>query len=100
MEPIRKQAQNKNWVLIDFYATWCGPCQTMEPILEQIETFFNKQLSVLRVDADQHTSILQSFKIKSVPTYMLLQSGKPVWRHSGILSYRDFKSEIEKWLKK
>lgn len=100
MEIIREQVQRKNWVLIDFYATWCGPCQTMEPILEQIETFFKMQLHVLRLDVDQHASIVQNFRIKSVPTYMLLQSGKPVWRYSGILSYRDFKDEIERWLKK
>lgn len=100
METIKEQAQRKSLVLVDFYATWCGPCQTMEPILEQIETFFTLQLQVLRVDVDQHAGIIQNFKIKSVPTYMLLQSGKPIWRHSGILSYRDFKDEIEKWLKK
>lgn len=99
-ETEEKEIHTEDWVLIDFYATWCGPCQTMEPILEQIKTFFNAQLHFLRIDVDQNASIIQNFKIKSVPTFMLLQSGKSVWRHSGILSYGDFKDEIEKRLKK
>ncbi len=87
-------------VLLDFYATWCGPCQTMEPVLDRICSAFEGKLEVLRVDVDENRPVATNFKIKSVPTFILLKAGKPVWRKSNLLSERDFRMTINSFLKK
>ena len=89
------ETKKANLVLIDFNATWCGPCQTMEPIVDKVKDSFRGELEVLRVDVDENSSIAKNFKIKSVPTLILLKSGKPIWRHSGILSKKDLETAIK-----
>lgn len=98
MKTESKEEKDSRLILIDFYATWCGPCQTMEPILERVSHFFYKKLKVLRIDTDENRPVTTRFNIKSVPTFILLKEGKPIWRQSGLLSERDLKIAIRKHL--
>ena len=61
-------------VLVDFYASWCGPCNAMQPILDAVEKQFGNSVDILRVDVDQYESVglVQHFRIMSVPTLMRL----------------------------
>lgn len=74
-------------VLIDFYATWCGPCQTMAPILDKISED-RSDLEILKIDIDKNPRMVQTFHIRSVPMLVFMQDGKEKWRRSGILSTR------------
>ena len=76
-------------VLVDFYATWCGPCKAMHPILDAIEQQFGSSVDVLRVDVDQYESVglVQHFRVMSVPTLMFFRRGRMLWRNSGMVEF-------------
>lgn len=73
-------------VLIDFYATWCGPCQMLSPVLKQVKDNLGERVSIIKIDIDKNQEIAASYQIRGVPTMMLFQSGKQLWRQSGVLS--------------
>lgn len=65
-------------VLVDFWATWCGPCRMIAPVLEQISNEKSASLTIAKLDIDENPQIAQDFKIMSVPTMILFKDGKPV----------------------
>ncbi len=72
-------------VLVDFFATWCGPCQTMKPILDDLKSKLGNTASVLKVDVDKNPHAASKYQIRSVPTLILFKQGKIVWRQSGVV---------------
>ena len=68
--------------VIDFWATWCGPCKLMNPILDEVEKE-NPSLTITRVDIDSDKDMVDQYKIQSVPTYVILKDGKEVDRIIG-----------------
>jgi thioredoxin 1 len=73
-------------VLIDFFATWCGPCQTLIPILKQVKDSLGDRISIIKVDVDKNQELASQQQVRGVPTMMLYQNGKQLWRQSGVLS--------------
>jgi thioredoxin 1 len=82
-------------VLVDFYATWCGPCQTMGPIVDEIKNFYGDKIRILKVDVDKNVAASTKYKIRGVPTFILFKQGEIVWRKSGVLSRKDLISSID-----
>ncbi|WP_282787069.1 thioredoxin [Flavobacterium croceum] len=76
-------------VLIDFFATWCGPCQMLGPILKQVKDSLGDRITILKIDVDQNQEIASSYQVRGVPTMMLFQNGQMLWRQSGVLSKED-----------
>ncbi|ACB51739.1 thioredoxin M [Crocosphaera subtropica ATCC 51142] len=72
-------------VLVDFYATWCGPCQMMSPILEQVGTQMRNRLQVVKIDTDKYPGIASKYGIQSLPTLVLFKKGEPVERLEGAM---------------
>ncbi|MGB5596594.1 MAG: thioredoxin [Crocosphaera sp.] len=72
-------------VLVDFYATWCGPCHTMSPILEQVGTQMRNRLQVVKIDTDKYPGIASQYGIQSLPTLVLFKKGQPVERIEGAM---------------
>ena len=81
-------------VLVDFFATWCGPCKMLGPVLEEIAKE-QTDLKIVKVDVDQHESLAQQFGIMSVPTLVLYKDGRPVKRMSGFMP----KDALLEWIK-
>ena len=84
-------------VLIDFFATWCGPCQTLAPILEDVKKDMGEKVKIIKIDVDKNQTLAQKFQVRGVPTLMLFKDGKQVWRQSGVLTPADLKSVIESY---
>ena len=72
-------------VLVDFHATWCGPCKTMAPILEQVATQHGGKVRIIKIDVDRNAAVAQQFRVQSIPTLILFHQGKPVWRQAGVV---------------
>ncbi len=81
-------------VLVDFYATWCGPCRVMMPIVNKIERKYDDLIRVVKMDVDEYDAESTSYGVRAVPTLMLFVKGVPVWRNTGIIAQRDLEEEI------
>jgi len=84
-------------VLIDFYATWCGPCQTMAPILKDVKESLGDKLKIIKVDVDKNQALMSTpqFQVRGVPTLMLFRNGKMLWRQSGVIPRDDLIKTIQ-----
>ncbi len=84
-------------VLIDFFATWCGPCKTLGPILKEVKDTLGERISIIKIDVDKNQELASKYQVRGVPTMILYQSGKQLWRQSGVLSKDDIiKTIVEK----
>jgi len=72
-------------VLVDFYATWCGPCQMMAGILEQVNDRMKEQLQIVKVDTDRYPQVATKYHVQALPTLMLFKQGQPVERIEGVV---------------
>lgn len=72
-------------VLVDFFATWCGPCKTMSPILDDLKSKLGNTASVLKVDVDKNPHAAEKYQVRSVPTLILFKKGKILWKQSGVV---------------
>ncbi len=70
--------------LVDFYATWCGPCKMMSPLLEQVSKELGDGTKIIKVDIDKNRDTATQYGIRSVPTLLLFKEGEVVWRQSGL----------------
>ena len=70
-------------VLVDFWATWCGPCKMVAPVLEEIATERAEQLTVAKLDVDANPETARDFQVVSIPTMILFKDGQPVKRIVG-----------------
>jgi len=73
-------------VLVDFFATWCGPCQVLGPVLKEVKDSLGERVSIIKIDVDKNQAIASQYQVRGVPTMMLFQNGKQLWRQSGVLS--------------
>jgi thioredoxin len=71
-------------VLVDFYATWCGPCQMMAPILEQVGATLRDRLQVVKIDTDKYPNLASKYQIEALPTLVLFKDGQPAEKIEGV----------------
>jgi thioredoxin 1 len=82
------------FVLVDFFATWCPPCQVLLPILDAVAPEFEGKLGFAKLNVDEATKLSTQFNVRTVPTLMLFRNGQLVRRHSGVLQ----RAELRHWL--
>ena len=91
--------ESDDTVLLDFYAAWCGPCKTIEPIVSQLaEEYADRGLKVGKVDIDAAQKLAVAQGVQSVPTLMIFKGGKPVDRMVGALPKPTIEEKIKQYL--
>ncbi|MEL1244363.1 thioredoxin [Flavobacterium sp. DGU11] len=87
MDNFNTLINSKEPVLVDFFATWCGPCQMLAPILKEVKETLGDGIRIIKIDVDKNQALMSNpqFQVKGVPTLMLFQNGKMLWRQSGVL---------------
>ncbi len=85
-------------VLVDFWATWCGPCKVIGPLLEKLETQYGGRFKLVKIDSDQEQQLAAAFGIRSIPTCILLMNGQPVDGFMGALPEGKIKEFLDKHL--
>lgn len=94
--PFNELIQSPKPTLVDFSATWCGPCKMMVPILDEVKSRIGDKAKIIKIDIDKNPKVAASFQVQSVPTLMLFKNGNVLWRQSGVVNTEFLKNVIEK----
>lgn len=74
----------KKPTLVDFYATWCGPCKMQAPILEQVKNAVGDNANIIKIDVDRNPELARQYRVQSIPTLIIFRCGEPAWRGQGL----------------
>ena len=97
MEKLNEIINGSQLTLVDFFATWCGPCKMMHPVLEQLKEEMGDSLRIIKIDIDKNEALMEQYRIQSVPTLMLFRKGDALWRQSGAMSLSDLKTVVNSY---
>jgi len=95
MSKFQEIVKSDTPTLVDFYATWCGPCQAMMPVLDGLKQKMGSQVRILKIDVDKNIDIADKFKVRGVPTFVLFKGGEILWRQSGGMDLNTLVNKIK-----
>lgn len=100
MEKFKEMVNSEVPVLVDYFAVWCGPCKMMHPVLDELKQRMGERLKIVKIDVDipANRQSVYTYQIQSVPTLMLFQKGKMLWRQSGVIGINQLQKVVEKYI--
>lgn len=84
MSQFKEIISSSKPTLVDFFATWCGPCKMQGPVLEQLKNKVGDNANIIKIDVDRNPDLSAEYQIRSVPTLIIFKDGMPQWRASGL----------------
>ncbi len=82
-------------VLVDFHATWCGPCKAMGPVIEDIGKELQGEARVLKIDVDKNQGVADQYNVQAVPTFIIFKNGEAVWRNAGAMDKATLLAQVK-----
>lgn len=98
MSDFGKLINGSKPVLVDFFATWCGPCQMLAPILKQAKDELGDAVSIIKIDVDKNQELSNQYQVRGVPTMIIFKEGKILWRQSGVLQKEDLVRVVRQYV--
>lgn len=98
MKSFSEIIQSDKPVLVDFFATWCGPCKMVSPILHEVKAAMGDKITIIKIDVDKNPEISGQFQVQSVPTLILFKQGKVMWRQSGVMPAKELENVLGKMI--
>ena len=98
METFNEIINSDKPVLVDFYATWCGPCKAMGPVIEELGKELEGRARVLKVDVDKNQVVAGQYNVQAVPTLIIFKDGQIVWRNAGTMPKPALLAQIEQYV--
>lgn len=90
----------KGVVLVDFFATWCGPCRMMGPILDEVKEELAEDVEIFKVDVDEDPKLARRFAVMSIPSLFIFVDGKEQEKHIGLWAKNDVVAALKKYISK
>ena len=97
MEKFEDIIKSDKPVLIDFFATWCGPCKMMHPVLESLAASVGEKARIIKIDIDKNQQLASIYNVRSVPALMVFKNGELQWRQSGVQSEEALRQVLEQY---
>ena len=96
MDKFGAVIQSEKPVLVDFFATWCGPCKMMTPILHEVKTAMGDKVTILKIDVDKNPEVASQFQVQGVPTLIVFKKGAVQWRQSGVVQAKELQQILNR----
>ncbi len=93
MSTFQELIEDEKPLLVDFFATWCGPCRMMAPELEKLKQLVGDTVRIIKIDVDKNKQAAMAYRVSGVPTLILFRKGEILWRQSGAMTAKQL-SEI------
>ncbi len=92
---FEKILQSSKVVLCDFWATWCGPCRMVGPVIEQLAEEYDGRIAVVKIDVDENQELAAKYNVMSIPTVFVFRDGRPVDSKVGALPVEDYRKMLD-----
>lgn len=95
LKKFKKAVMSEELVLVDFHATWCGPCKELDPILKNVAKKHAGKVKLLKIDVDENSTLAQQLGITNIPLLHLYKSGKLLWKHTGLVDQQTIEKQLK-----